>query len=432
MVSALTQKVTESHKDTEFGSIPEDWDLLEAFDFSPYITSGSRGWARHYSNSGAPFIRIGNLSHSDIYPDLSDLRHVNVSANDPEAIRTRLEVGDILVSITADIGAIGYVSAAIPTPAYINQHIACLRLPSEKIDSRFVAYFLSSPGPQRRFSAMVDVGAKSGLNLTAIGKLKLLVPPLHEQHAIAAALSDADGLIEGLESLIAKKRAIKQGAMQELLSGRRRLAGFKAKWTECTLNELADHKKALFDDGDWIEAEHLADEGVRFVQTGNIGVGCFLERDDKKFVRPASVLALRCKFIRPGDLLICRLADPAGRACVLPDIGENQMVTSVDVTIFRPPAEKVDRRYLQYVFSTNEWLSVVADRSGGTTHKRIARGALGKLAVRLPHLEEQVAVADLLLAMDSELASLEASLVKVRRIKQGMMQELLTGRVRLV
>jgi len=258
------------------------------------------------------------------------------------------------------------------------------------------------------------------------------VPPPHEQRAIAAALSDVDALLGGLDRLIAKTRDLKQAALQQLLTGQTRLPGFHGGWEVKTLFDLAERRKELFDDGDWIESEHITLEGIRLIQTGNIGVGCFIEKETKKFIYEKSFTSLRCKQLRTGDLLICRLADPAGRACVLPDIGEERIVTSVDVTIFRPPIQIADRGFLANMFSSTEWFRAVSDRSGGTTHKRISRGALGRIAIRLPPLPEQTAIAAVLSDMDAELAALEARRDKTRDLKQAMMQELLTGRTRLV
>ncbi|MEM7602913.1 MAG: restriction endonuclease subunit S [Verrucomicrobiota bacterium] len=133
-----------------------------------------------------------------------------------------------------------------------------------------------------------------------------------------------------------------------------------------------------------------------------------------------------------GDLLICRLADPAGRACILPELGEEKIITSVDVTICRFPPDQADRTFLANLFSTQEWFKAVSDRSGGTTHKRIARGALGQIPLLLPDPAEQTAIAEILSDMDEEIVALESKLAKARKINQGMMQELLTGRIRLV
>jgi type I restriction enzyme S subunit len=272
-------------------------------------------------------------------------------------------------------------------------------------------------------------------NLTTSGVRDFAVPiapSLAEQIAIASALSDADAWIESLEQLIDKKRQIKQGAMQELLTGKRRLPGFSGEWEEVRLIDIAEGRKELFNDGDWIESEHITSQGVRLVQTGNIGVGVFVEKDDKKYIYETSFVSLSCKEIKVGDLLVCRLAEPAGRACVLPEIGEAKIVTSVDVTIFRPSVQRANRVFLANVFSTGEWFQRVSECAGGTTHKRVSRGSLGRITVRLPGVEEQTAIATVLSDMDTEIESLESKLAKARDIKQGMMQELLTGRIRLV
>ena len=203
------------------------------------------------------------------------------------------------------------------------------------------------------------------------------------------------------------------------------------EWDVKTLFDLADRKKELFDDGDWIESEHITSAGVRLIQTGNIGVGSFIEKDTKKYIYDKSFTSLSCKQLQKGDLLVCRLADPAGRACVLPDIGEERVVTSVDVTIFRPPPHTADRVFLSNLFSTPEWFRAVGDRSGGTTHKRIARGALGRIAIKLPPIPEQRAIAEVLSDADALIESMEQLLAKKRQIKQGAMQALLTGKKRL-
>ena len=296
-------------------------------------------------------------------------------------------------------------------------------------DPLFTSYFLQTID----FHSYSGKTGVPGVNRNDLHEVEVSFPPTKaEQEAIAEALSDADALIESLWQLIAKKRDLKQGAMQGLLTGRRRLPGFSGKWEDRTLFELAGSRKDLFDDGDWIESEHITNEGVRLVQTGNIGIGRFVEKDEKKYIFESSFVSLRCKEIRQGDLLICRLAEPAGRACLLPDIGEEKIVTSVDVTIFRPPTSSANRVFIANLFSTDQWFRAVSDRSGGTTHKRIARRALGRLRIRVPCVDEQTAIAGILSDMDAEIAALEAKLAKSRGIKQGMMQELLTGRTRLI
>lgn len=389
-----------NYKPSEFGLIPLDWDVFEAFAFKPYITSGSRGWAKYYSEDGAPFIRITNLSHDDIYPDLSDLRFVGVPDTDAEAVRTRLQAGDVLISITADIGAIGYIGSTFPLPSYINQHIACLRLPPQVADSKYVAYFLASAGSQRRFAAMLDVGAKSGLNLTTIGKLKILCPPLSEQHAIADALGDVDELIKEFERLILKKRQIKQGAMQELLSGRRRLPGFEESWLEKTIKDIAPLQRGF----DLPNSELKA--GPYPVVYSN-GIANYNNRFQ---VRGPGVVTGRSGTI--GTITY-----------VESDFWPHN--TSLWVTNFNGNHP----RFVFYLYTLVDF-SRFASGSGVPT---LNRNDAHAFIVSIPQsVDEQEAIAALLSEMDQEIDLLEERLTKVRFLKQGMMQELLTGRVRLV
>jgi type I restriction enzyme S subunit len=245
-------------------------------------------------------------------------------------------------------------------------------------------------------------------------------------------LNDVNGLLGGLGRLISKKRDVKQAAVQQLLSGNTRLPGFHGEWEVKSLLDIAEQRKELFDDGDWVEAEFLAESGIRLVQTGNIGEGHFIDKESKKYISADSFKKLRCKDLHIGDILICRLAEPAGRACIFPDIGEARAITAVDVTIFRPPAGIADRRFLVNVFNTRRWFEAVSERCGGSTRTRIARGQLGKVEIKLPPYPEQEAIVEVLADMDAELAALEQRWEKTRLLKQAMMQELLTGKTRLV
>ena len=390
------------YKETEVGAIPEDWDVVEAFNLNPFITSGSRGWAKYYGDRGDLFMRITNLSRQSIYPDLSDQKLVDLPKNDTEGLRTALIDGDILISITADIGIIGYVNEAIPKPAYINQHISCLRLPPNKADSRFQSYFLASHGPQKRFAEMTDVGAKSGINLTTVGKLKLLCPPLPEQHAIAAVLSDADALIASLDALIGKKRDLKRAAMQQLLTSKTRLPGFAGEWEMKPLGELCSMRS-----GEGITAKNI-DDFSPFPCFGGNGLRGFTDRytHDGRYCLIGRVGAL-C-----GNLL-----QVSGRFFA----SEHAIV----VTAF----ESVDIGWLTLALGT---LSLNR-RAESSAQPVLTVSKLTLLDLLVPPTrDEQSAIAAVVSDMDADLAAVEAKRDKVFNIKQGMMQELLAGRIRLV
>lgn len=147
---------------TEVGVMPEDWDVVPLEDLKPFVTSGSRGWARFYAEHGALFVRITNLSRVSIYLDLADSKHVQIPAGASEGVRTQLRAQDVLISITADIGIIGYVDESTPSPAYINQHVALVRFDPSKVCGKFISYFLASDNPQKLFRAATDTGQRRG------------------------------------------------------------------------------------------------------------------------------------------------------------------------------------------------------------------------------------------------------------------------------
>jgi type I restriction enzyme S subunit len=296
-------------------------------------------------------------------------------------------------------------------------------------DPLFISYLLQTID----FKTHSGKSGVPGVNRNDLHALTVNLPTsVEEQRVIAKALSDADGLLDGMDRIVAKKRDLKHAVMQQLLTGETRLPGFRDEWEEKSLFDLAERRKELFDDGDWIEAEFITDAGIRLVQTGNIGEGAFVDREARKYISAASFKKLRCKELRVGDVLICRLAEPAGRACILPEIGESRFITAVDVTIFRPPASLADRRFLVQLFCTRQWFQLVSERCGGSTRTRIARGQLGKIMLRLPAVDEQAAIADVFTDMDAEVAALERRREKTRALKRGMVQELLSGKTRLV
>ena len=159
----------------------------------------------------------------------------------------------------------------------------------------------------------------------------------------------------------------------------------KAGWTNESLIELCDE----FTDGNWVESKDQSLEGIRLVQTGNVGVGKFKDRRDKaRFINQKTFDRLKCFEVLPGDCLVSRLPDPVGRACEIPDTGD-KMITAVDCSIVRTNQSKLLRDYFIYYSQSKEYLSDVESVCSGTTRKRISRKNLGKIQLPVPPLEEQ-------------------------------------------
>jgi type I restriction enzyme S subunit len=418
------------YKQTEVGTIPEDWEVKQIGDFEPFITSGSRGWAAFYSEHGSPFIRITNLSRTCIYVDLREVRFVELPANDSEAARTRLRDGDVLISITADIGIVGHVTANVPNPAYINQHIALVRFDAARINSRFVSYYLASEKPQRRFRALTDSGAKAGMNLTTVKQIRIALPSSTlEQETIAKALSDADALIESLEQLLAKKRQIKQGAMQELLTGRRQLPGFGETWVAKRLGNTAVLKARIGWQG-LTTAEYLH-TGDFYLVTGTEFKDGYINWGRCHFVSEHRYKQDKYIQLKKNDVLVTK-DGTIGKVALVTDLPRPATLNS-GVFVIRPIQCAFHPEFFYYLLCSKAFDEFLAQLSAGSTINHLYQKDFASFIYKTPAtINEQVAIAIILSSMDAEIAALETKLVKARQLKQGMVQALLTGRIRLV
>ena len=247
-------------------------------------------------------------------------------------------------------------------------------------------------------------------------KTYVAIPPLPEQRAIATALSDVDELLGGLDRLIAKKRDLKQAAMQQLLTGKKRLPGFSGEWEvkrfgEITFprNERIDPRRSGIQEF-CVELEHIE------AGTGNL-VGSNSTGDNS---------SLKSVF-RKGDVLFGKLRAYLRKYWLADRAG----VCSTEIWVFAPGARLIMSAYLFQLVQSDHFIES-ASTAYGTHMPRSDWNVVKNYELRLPSLPEQTAIAEVLSDMDAELAALEQRLAKTRPFKQGMMQELLTGRIRLL
>jgi type I restriction enzyme S subunit len=203
------------------------WSVECLGELAAVITSGSRGWAKYYANDGALFVRIGNLTREHLNLRFDDAVHVKPPAGG-EGSRTSLEAGDLLISITADLGIIGVVPATLGE-AYVNQHIALVRFKPDVAEPRFAGLYLASEQGQRQFARLNDAGAKAGLNLLTIASIRLPLPPIEEQRRIVAVVDAHDARIAVEEAYAKKLRRMKEGLADDVFSGRMSVADIDAR-----------------------------------------------------------------------------------------------------------------------------------------------------------------------------------------------------------
>ncbi|MDA9779076.1 restriction endonuclease subunit S [Rubripirellula sp.] len=196
-------------------------------------------------------------------------------------------------------------------------------------------------------------------------------------------------------------------------------------WKTVAVKDLAANERHSFIDGDWVEAPFITTSGVRLIQTGNIGIGKFIDRN-KKYISNESFDFLKCKDVFAGDILICRLADPIGRSCVVPELN-GRAITSVDVCILRVNSEEYARDFVAHALNQRPFLTACEEKSGGSTRQRISRTNLGTIAILVPeNKSEQAKIAEILSTVDRAIEQTEALIAKQQRIKTGLMQDLLT------
>lgn len=412
------------YKQTEVGVIPEDWNPVTIGDFVTKVGSGitPRGGNSNYKEYGRPFVRSQNVGWGTLL--LTDLVYIDDDTHKSFS-STELRQGDILLNITgASIGRSAIADAYL-AGGNVNQHVCIIRTEAAKVNSHFLNLFLLSAQGQQQIDSFQAGGNREGLNFGQIRSIKFPLPPtIAEQESIAEALSDADALIESLEQLIAKKRQIKQGAMQELLSPKQgdeirflkevsslkgRIGWQGLKQTEFTINEEEPFliTGMNFKDGAirWNEVYHISEE--RYEMASDIQL------------RPADVLMTKDGTI--GKVLYIDTIPYPGKASL-----------NSHLLLFRPIKGSYYPKYLYYQLCSQRFKNFVEESKSGTTFFGLSQAAVGNYPVLLPPMEEQVNIAITLSDMDSEIAALEEKLAKARQIKQGMMQELLTGRVRLI
>ena len=206
---------------SSLGSLPASWEVAPLGQHTVLMTSGSRGWANYYAKAGALFLRIGNLTRRHINLRLDDCIFVRPPLGG-EGYRTRVQAGDLLVSITADLG----ITAVIPEhfgEAYVNQHIALIRLDRAHWNPRWVANYLAAEPGQNQFRALNESGAKAGLSLPTVGNILVAKPTLEEQRLVVERLDAHEERLASENVSLAKLRALKRGLAEDLLTGRVRV-----------------------------------------------------------------------------------------------------------------------------------------------------------------------------------------------------------------
>lgn len=444
-MSVLEQAVPTGYRYTEIGILPKEWEIKSGVELTELIAKGaSPKWQGfQYSSDGMLFVTSENVREG--YLDITEPKYLPLEFHE-KIKRSKLKKMDILINLVG--GSIGR-SCQILTElgeANINQAVAIFRVKAP-FDSRYISiYFQSNSCIERILDMQVDA-ARPNVSLTDLRNFLIPIPTSKEQTVIANALSDVDALLTELEKLIAKKQAIKTATMQQLLTGKTRLPQFATytegekqgqpkgtkpselgeipdDWDVVTLNDIAE--KIMV--GIASAATHAyRDRGIAFLRNQNI-LPNKLDEKDTLFISPEYEVAFQNKRLKTGDLLTARTGYP-GTTCIVPE--QFNGAQSFTTLITRLKKSISNPMYVSAYMNSEAGEKFFELNQIGGGQKNVNSAILKTLPLPFPCIKEQTAIATILSDMDNEIQTLEQRLTKTRQIKQGMMQELLTGRTRL-
>ena len=426
----MSAEVKLGYKQTEVGVIPEDWQVRELGRIGRVIRGASprpKGDKRFYGG------KVPRLMVEDV---TRDGKHVTPQVDfltDEGAKRSRpCPVGTLTVVCS---GTVGIPSFLVVDACIHDGFLALVQLERSVFDD-YLFHQLTSL--QERFNlSATHGGVFTNLTTTGFGAFQVAFPPnIAEQRAIATALSDVDALLAAQDKLIAKKRDIKQAAMQQLLTGKQRLPGFSGEWEVKTLGDLF-----TFSGGYSASRDQLSVEGHCYLHYGDIHGSSKTSIDTEvdypdipKLVIPLKQISAK-SLLKDGDVVFVDASeDDEGTSKHVVVVNKNNLpfISGLHTIVAKSKTDELAHEYRHYCFQTPAIRQQFLFYAVGTKVSGISKTNIPKLTLPVPSIPEQTAIAAVLSDMDTELTALEQQRDKTRALKQGMMQELLTGRIRLV
>ena len=389
------------------------WNTVKLKDICDFIGGGTPSkQVENFWCGNIPWISSSDLIESSIW-EINITRHITAEAVAKSATHI-CPRNTVLVVSRVGVGKV----AIAPFEVCTSQDFT--NLVSKKHDARFLAYCIQN---KMKIMAEKTQGTSiKGVTVENIAQMEIELPPQEEQTAIAEALSDIDNLISSQQKLIEKKKAIKQGTMQELLTGKKRLPGFSGEWSKQQLGDICNIVNggtpstsiAEFWNGKilWCTPTDITSCSTKYIYT------------TESKITESGLKASSATLLPKGALLLCSRATIGEVRIAGNTICTNQGFKSLVVH------QNISNEWLYYMVHVLKFNML--EKAIGSTFLEISKKDLAELDIIVPEFTEQKAIAQVLSDMDSEIELLEKKLAKYQQIKQGMMQELLTGRIRLV
>lgn len=422
--------VKPGYKQTEIGVIPEDW---ETSSLSAAFQKLEAGVSVNSDNSLSSEYHI--LKTSAVHDGVVDTAETKpVIPQDYLRLKCPLVKGSIIISrmnTPALVGECGFTKDA-KAGTYLPDRLWQIQnFNKSSFDFVWLNYLLNTKQYRDAVRATATGTSNSMKNISKERMLDIEIPrpPINEQENIAAALSEVDELINLVEKQIDKKKAIKQGAMQELLTGKRRLPGFSGEWRYFNLMKNSKVKARIGWQG--LKKSEYLDSGYALLATGT-------DFDDGRVLWDRCHYVTRSRYeqdrniqLQNNDILITKDGS-LGKAALVQGLTKPATLNS-GIFVIRPLQDAYDPVFVYQILSSFVFKNFLDRLSAGSTIIHLYQKDVGKFEFLLPPtIAEQKAIAEALSEMDADIAALENKLTKYRQVKQGMMQQLLTGKIRLV
>lgn len=422
-------EVRPGYKQSDVGVIPEDWDVARIGDLGSVVRGGSprpAGDPRYFNGTFIPWLTVAALTNIS-ENELRVSETVGFLTEDGAKHSRQLDSETLII---ANSGATLGVAKLLATTCCANDGIAAI-IGQRSGDKEYICHYINSRTKHLR-DVVATGNGQPNLNTTLIREIRIPFPSTDEQRAIATALSDVDALLAKLDQLIAKKRDLKQAAMQHLLTGKARLPGFGGEWVVKRLGDIGNCLRGVAYRGDSDLSPYDTPYTKRLLRSNNVQKATVVTTDIQ-FVNAARVS--ENQLLKNDDILIC-MAN-GSKALVgksgLFNVSDGYAYTfGAFMGCFRSKSAESNSAFVFSLFQTSRYRDYINNLLAGSSINNLTPGSIESLEFAIPPLPEQTAIATVLTDMDAELAALEARRDKTLALKQGMMQELLTGRIRLV
>ena len=426
-------RIEASLQETEVGLLPQDWQVIHLStraEIQSGIAKSANATLRDPTT--VPYLRVANVQ--DGYLDLTEVSTIDIERGDLS--RYAVLHGDVLMNEGGDLDKLGRgaIWSGQVNPCVHQNHVFVVRCKGGLVPEYLNAWISGAQARRYFMLAGRQTTNLASINKTSLGDLTIAVPPTEvEQQDIAKALTDADALIDSLEQLLTKKRQIKQGAMQELLTGKRRLPGFDGDWEVVELRQLGRCVRGVAYNPSTDLSEGDGEQTIRLLRSNNVQSGEIV-RTGLQFVDQRRVRV--DQYLQIGDLLLCmangsrELVGKAGRYLAE---DEHRYTFGAFMGCYRTDTETVDPAFVSFHFQTHAFRQHIDLLLAGSSINNLRPEGVLSFSINIPkdHVE-QCAIAEVLTGFVSDLTALKSRLTKARALKQAMAQALLTGRIRLV